>query len=359
MHFSSLRVAYLLIALPLLTAADGDACGTSPPADVDGGVGEACGDACDGDTCEPCAFAPFADEVWTWDQTVDRCSYSNNGNIFWDWMMEGREPALAGRYPVFIYLVGTGDVATRPAALSVVESMAARGYVAASVAYASLDGIGAVLGDPTLACPIVAKKGECIFGAGEGSAVSKLCARAKADCTRGIVIAGHSQGAMLATIAKNHESRVRAVYGMGLGIHEHIYIAALNLNVDADVSACALPANRALPADRLRVVNGESEYVYGTSLQQDMRDITGTSCAAGTLECLRADGSGWVMFPDAASESDRDEVTNELVARHCYFANTPPGDCGGNYIGLNSNWTTGSASYARESNLSWLSSHVY
>lgn len=354
------RFVTLVLALPLLTAAEGGACSSSPPATVDAGAGEAdasaCGEGCGG-TCGACTFAAFTDEVWTWDQTVDRCSYSNNGNTFWDWMVEGREPTQAGRYPVFIYLVGTGDVATSPAAISIVESMAARGYVAASVPYASLDGIGALLGDPLQACAIGAKKAACIFGAGEGSAVTKLCARAKADCSRGIVVAGHSQGAMLAMLAKDHEPRVRAAYGMGLGIHEHLSV--FGINVDADVSQCALPTNRALPADRLRVVNGESEYVYGTSLRQDMNELTGTSCADGALECLRPDGSGWAFFPDSASETDHDETTNELVARHCYFANTPPSDCASNFTGLNTNWANGSASYAREANLRWLSSHVY
>ena len=299
----------------------------------------------------------FTDEVWTWDQTVDRCSYSNNGNVFWHWMMEGREPTQAGRYPVFIYLVGTGDVATSPVAIDVVEHMAARGFVAASVAYASLDGIGAVIGDPTAACGIGAKKAECIFGGGEGSAVTKLCARAKADCSRGIVVAGHSQGAALATLAADHEPRIRAAFGMGLGVHEHLVV--FGVAVDTDISACALPEHRALAADRLRLVDGESEYVYGTHLQQDMRDITGMDCAPGTLECLRADGSGWSVFPDAASETDHDETTNQLVARHCYFANTPPGDCSGNFTGLNTHWASGGASYARDANLGWLSSHAY
>jgi len=322
----------------LVVAVLGDVCGSSPT--PDGGD----------------AIATFTQEVWTWDQAVDRCSYSNNGNAFWHWMVEGREPGRAGRYPVFIYLVGTGDVATNPAAISIVESMAARGFVAASVAYASLDGIGAVLGDPTAACGIGAKKAECIFGPGEGSAVTKLCARANADCSKGIVVAGHSQGAMLATLAKDHEPRVRAAFGMGLGVHEHLSV--FGVNVDADLSACALPGTRALPADRLRLVDGESEYVYGTSLQADVRAITGMSCPDGTLECLRGDGSGWSFFPDAASETDHDETTNELVARHCFFANTPPGDCSSNYVGLNASWASGSASYAREPSLSWLSSHV-
>jgi pimeloyl-ACP methyl ester carboxylesterase len=330
-HLARFALPLVILALPALTGADGDGCDSpSPSADAGGGSDESdatpgdesdaggactpdctarCGEANDGcgGTCGACTVATFTDEVWTWDQAVDACSYSNNGNPFWDWTMQGREPALPGRYPVFLFLVGTGDVETNPFALSIVDSMAARGYVAASVPYASLDGIGAVLNDATAACGIGAKKAGCIFGAGEGSAITRLCARANADCSRGIVIAGHSQGAMLATLARDHDPRVRAVYGIGLGIHEHISIPALGLDLDADLSGCAPPAKRALPADRLRVVDGESEYVYGTSLQQDMRDLTDMNCDAGSLECLRPDGSGWVVFPDAASQTDHDE----------------------------------------------------
>jgi hypothetical protein len=291
--------------------------------------GGRCGVAADGcgGSCDACAFTPFTDKVWTWDQVFDACSYSNDGNTAWNWMLEGREPVEAGRYPVFIYLVGTGDVANDPAAASVVESMAARGFVAASVPYASLDGLGAVVSDRTQACGIAAKKAGCIFGSGAGSAVSKLCGRGKADCGRGIVVAGHSQGAMLATLAKEAEPRVRAAYAMGAGVH--VDVSILGLNVDADLSACATPQHRALPADRLRIVDGQSDYAYGSYLQQDVRDLTGMDCPPGALECLRAGGSGWTLFPDAESQTDHDEKTGNHVARHCYFANTPPGDCGG------------------------------
>ena len=60
----------------LVVAVLGDVCGSSPT--PDGGD----------------AIATFTQEVWTWDQAVDRCSYSNNGNAFWHWMVEGREPGV-------------------------------------------------------------------------------------------------------------------------------------------------------------------------------------------------------------------------------------------------------------------------
>ncbi len=295
------------------------------------------------------AIESFTAEIWTWDQTSDTCSHSNNGNPFWDWMVVGREPAQAGKYPLFLYVHGTGDVAENPVAVHAVARMAARGFVAASIPYDSLGGIGAVLADPASACPIGAKKAACLFGSGEGSPITKLCAREKAACDRGIVLAGHSQGAWLATLAKNHDSRVRAVYGLGHGIHEHVAVGALD--IDSDLSACLPPSSRALPADRLRVVDGQSEYVYGTSLQADVRELTGLSCPAGAMECMRPDGSGWAFFPDAANQDGRG------LSQHCYMANMPGGDCTAS-TGLNTNWSTGTQSYGLEPSLAWLRKFV-
>jgi hypothetical protein len=301
----------------------------------------------------PLPVSSFSVEVWTWDQTSDTCSYSNNGNPFWDWMAVGREPDVAGKYPLFLYLHGTGDVADNPVAVSIIDSMAKRGFVAASVAYDSLSGIGAVLADPTQACAVGAKKAACEFGPGEGSAVTKLCARAKADCSRGIVLAGHSQGSWLAILAKDVDSRVRAVWGLGAGIHQEVTVdlGGTSIKVASDLGACLPPEARTLPADRLRVVDGESEYVYGTNLQKDVRELTAQDCAPGTMECLRANGSGFAFFPDAANEDGRG------VSQHCYMANMPGGDCTAS-TGLNSIWTNGSASYSREPNLAWLRTFV-
>ena len=293
----------------------------------------------------------FQQEVWTWDQTVGDCSYSNMGNFFWDWFLHGREPVDPGRYPVFIHLHGTGDQPDTPVGLGLVQSMARRGFVAASVGYDTLSGLGATLDDPDQACPVAENKADCIFGSGEGSAVTLLCAREKADCSRGIVVSGHSQGAVLAILGRDVDDRVRAVYAMGAGLHGEITIDLGGpVTIASDVTACASPEARALPADRLRVVNGESEHLFGDALQADVRALTDMDCPAGTLECLRAGGSGWTFFPDAANEDGRG------TSEHCYMSNSASGDCGAPSTGLNSIWTEGTASYSREPNLSWLRS---
>ena len=84
---------------------------------------------------------------------------------------------------------GTGDVADNPVSVSIIESMASRGFVAASVPYDSLSGIGQVLDDPSQACQVLHEKADCLFGSGEGSAITKICARPNADCSRDGLIA--------------------------------------------------------------------------------------------------------------------------------------------------------------------------
>jgi hypothetical protein len=146
---------------------------------------------------------------------------------------------------------------------------------------------------------------------------------------------------------------VRAVWGLGSGIHQELTVnlGGTDVKVASDLSACLPPAVRKLPADRLRVVDGESEYVYGTHLQADVRELTAADCPLGEMECLHVDGSGWSFFPDAANEDGRG------LSQHCYMANMPGGDCTAS-TGLNSIWTNGTASYSREPNLAWLRTFV-
>src|SRR5437016_730935 len=49
--------------------------------------------------------------------------------------LDGQEPAAAGKYPVFVYMVGTTELSNNASASAAVAGMANRGYVAASVAY--------------------------------------------------------------------------------------------------------------------------------------------------------------------------------------------------------------------------------
>ncbi len=239
------------------------------------------------------------------------------------------EPSTAGTYPVFIYLVGTTENHDNAAAKAAVNAMAAKGYVAASVDYATSQ-FGT--------CSVLAGKANCIFKPDSpSSAVSQLCSRAKADCSKGIVVAGFSQGSVLALLAKNFDARVQAVYGLGMSDKYSAY----------DLSSCVTPGKRTLASDRLRAVDGERDNYAGGSqakVQSALQALTGLTCPAGSYGCLSANQSGWVIAGN--------RQVADGSADHCYTRAS--GDCFGSQNSVDAAWNSGSAAWAKDPNLSWL-----
>src|SRR5262249_49587902 len=146
---------------------------------------------------------------------------------------------------------------------------------------------------------------KCIYDpASQTSAITRLCSRPKADCGKGIVVGGLSQGSVIATLAKNFDSRVRAAWGMGEGVQYAVF----------NLRACMANGNRALASDRLRAVNGQfDEFV---SLLQNCgrdqaRELTGFICGPSDFSCLQGNGSGWYIVQEA-------EI-NGGQAEHCYM----------------------------------------
>src|SRR5215471_3637751 len=153
----------------------------------------------------------------------------------------GQEPTTAGTYPVFLYMVGTTESATNASATAAVAQMAAKGYVAATIAYDS----GSFNN-----CSVIGAKAKCMFDSTKStSATGVLCARAKADCSKGIVVGGFSQGSVIATQAKNYDSRVRAAWGMGDGIKYSTY----------DLTSCQANGNHVLSNQNLLAIVGEKD----------------------------------------------------------------------------------------------------
>jgi hypothetical protein len=133
---------------------------------------------------------------------------TSGGSCAMSYGIAGVEPSGTGPYPVFIYLVGTNETYNNGAAMAAVNDMASKGYVAATVDYAESQ-FGA--------CAVLGAKSSCVFNPNSTlSAVSQLCARTKADCSKGIVVGGFSQGAILALLARNYDARVQAAYGIGM-----------------------------------------------------------------------------------------------------------------------------------------------
>jgi len=243
--------------------------------------------------------------------------------------IDGVEPSAAGAYPVFVYTVGTTETFNNTAATTAVQDMADMGFVAATVNYDT-----ASFGN----CTQIGGKASCIYNANSStSAITAICGRAKADCSKGIVTAGASQGAVIATLAKNFDSRVQAVYGIADGVS---YTNFFNL------SSCMANGNRTLQSDRLRAVNGLNDQFTGvgqSKQQTNMQSLTGFTCATGSDTCLQSNGSGWIIVTTSETQSGQ--------ADHCYPRTT---NCNTNQNSLQQRWETGTANWELPANLQWL-----
>jgi hypothetical protein len=241
--------------------------------------------------------------------------------------IQGQEPSSTSRYPVFIYMVGTSETYNNASALAAVDEMAGRGYVAATVQYAS-SSFGS--------CSTLTARSKCIFDASSASsAVAALCSRPTADCSKGIVVAGFSQGSILAILAKNYDARVQAAYGLGAGVQYSFY----------DLRACVANGKRTLTSDRLRVVNGEADSFMGgaeSSVRGQLQELTGRSCTS--TSCFASNGSGWYIVKHA-------EVSDG-TADHCYMRAT--GGCNGSQNSLDQKWLNGTYDWSVDPNLLWL-----
>jgi hypothetical protein len=238
----------------------------------------------------------------------------------------GREPTT-GTHPVLIWTVGTGQSYTDSMSTAVLNAAVARGFVAASVQYNS----GSFGSGTTLT-----NRARCIYnGSNVNSALSKLCARPTANCSKGIVVAGLSQGSIMADLARNFDSRVQAAWGTGNGVKYSIY----DLN-----SVVANGSSRVLSNTRLRVINGIGDTFLkgsdGTRTQN--KKLTGFDCGGTATNCLQSGGNGWYI------------VTNSQVqdgqADHCYMTY---GGCSG-ATGLDNNWVNGTDPWTLSANLNWL-----
>jgi dienelactone hydrolase len=231
--------------------------------------------------------------------------------------LPGYAPGDGARHPVFIYVHGyTGDYASE---WRIIAQEAARlGFVAGSPRYTSPLSVSRYA---------VEQHANCIFGAGPDSALSQLCARPDADCSKGVVVSGLSLGATIASRAANVSPNVRAAYIIGTFYGFETYMDAP-------------PAGtRALPNDRLRITFGQrSVNNYNT-----MNAVTGRNCA--TQDCLAADGSGWYAVQDSQ--------VYDGVADHCFHFYS--GGCYGQEEPFDPGWRPPSTNpWALDPALLWL-----
>ena len=290
----------------------GGSAGTSPTADAGQGAGgsDAGGGGSAGSDAATRAIAAPP-------------SYLGNGNggCTMERQTTGFEPDddAGAKHPLFLYFVGTrfveSDTSARfesEAAKKVTEAMARRGFVALSADY-----------DNSLSFAL--DKVSCVFASSNPmSLLQQACTRPNVDCELGIATWGHSQGALMAHAASDHDTRIRAVWTTGYSGGDY-----------------------PLPDSRLRVVNGEADTMNGT--WSTLNSAAGTSAAEcpddGRSSCLRADGSGWIVVRAS------DCVTSS--ADHCWFDRT---SCVASEIALEPNWIDPASTeeFALEANADWV-----
>ncbi len=267
---------------------------------------------------------PLSGSYSGWNRRTNQCDVSTSMNVYL--------PQASGSFPVFLYTVGTGALVSSAEGELAAREMAKRGFVAAVLQYDSGAGFS---------CLSMQRKAECTYSQNaSASAPALLCGLAQADCSKGIVVGGLSQGANMAILAANYDSRVRAAWLMGFG-------GGASGN---SYTECFIDSKTALPSDRLRVVNGREGQGQPIA---NLNNSTGTFCWPSRQSCFRANGSGWYLVDNGQVEDGH--------ADHCYFAG-PASD--GSEIGCSRNVVRGdvgwvppaTAPWSLNAGLNWLAS---
>lgn len=235
------------------------------------------------------------------------CSRSLNADVW--------EPAVSGKYPVAIVTVGTFGSITAPAYQELAKEFGRQGFVAAVADYNTFENIPIDINR-------VRAKANCTYNPSRSESVlTKVCARAKADCTKGIVTSGHSQGGAMALFGYNYNSRIAAAHVWGTG-------------KDVPIT---------MPRDRIRVIAGETDRENKTPA--DLNSMTGLNCT-DQWECfLGSNGSGWRRVRNTEVQ-DRD-------ADHCFTNN---GGCLASALDVNT--LNASRNWSYPANVTWLKRFV-
>lgn len=250
--------------------------------------------------------------------------------------ISGAEPAAPGKYPVYVHIGGTVESYTSNWANAAVNNAAAKGFVAASIQYDN-SSFGS--------CATIGQRAQCMFNPDNlNSAIAKLCARAKADCAKGIVTGGLSQGSIISVLSRNFDPRVRASMGQGAGA---TYTTAYNL------ASCIADGRHTQAGNRLRIINGEKDlFVGGTQAKAaaSAELVTGVSCDPDAQSCLQADGSGWYVV--------KNNQVKDGLADHCFmgFGGVNSVQCSG--LQVDANYLNGSEAWALNPTIDWLKTFV-
>lgn len=246
--------------------------------------------------------------------------------------INGYEPSAAGTYPVFIYVTGTKLSPWSADDQLITQEMAQRGFVAVSVDYSTR-----MLYPGN--CGILSTAVAQVFSASDpASAVNVVEARPKADITKGLVVMGFSQGANVASLAKNFNASVAGAVLIGNGYTSW-------------GASCYGDGYTAITGSESRSLIGatDSAYVFnggpGGSIGQNrivMETTSGMSCGPAATSCTDAGGGGWYIVQASETASNKDG--------HCFFYGNSP--CGG--MPMDAQFTGGAHYWSLEPSLDWL-----
>jgi pimeloyl-ACP methyl ester carboxylesterase len=229
-----------------------------------------------------------------------------------------------GPWPLFVYLVGTGDNGMDSApGNAVAAAMAQRGFAAVNVAYDT---------ELSLAAKDVLANATCLFDRGAPTSfITKACATKGVDCSRGVVTWGHSLGGVVGALAGSYDTRVTGAFLTGVAEPSGSRPYAITMN---------------LPPERLRFVNGKDDgFPAFANDVTALNEVTRLSCT-NTNSCLAPDGHGWYLVTES-------QLANN-PANHCwFFKDSSLGWCLGSIV-LDPNWLNGTTPFALSTNANWL-----
>lgn len=215
----------------------------------------------------------------------------------------GARPADNASYPVLLYLPGTYGDYTDVEGKTFVQHAAAQGFIAMAVEY-----------DSTSTNTLAGYQGHafCMFDQNHpGSALTSACAVSGADCSKGALVSGFSQGGAIAIISKNYTPNVNAVWS--IGVSAYIYP-----NDTVPTNALAAPGGTCvLPNNKLVMNIGQARSALARNLNSNdlasLKSMAGANCGT-SFQCLQTGGSGYYVVANS-------EVADGL-AEHCYWEGT-------------------------------------
>lgn len=212
----------------------------------------------------------------------------------------GARPAIAGNYPVLVYVHGTfGNLSGNAEGKAFVKWAAAQGFTALALTYNSTF---------TNSDSGYAGHAYCMFDQNHASnGVAQSCKALKADCTNGILVAGFSQGAVIGAMSKNYAPNVKAVWAIGLSA------AILPSNKLPGYLVAPPAGTRALPNNKLVINMGQTSSCGGKVLCSydlpSLKSMTGLNCGE-SYNCVQ-NGYGYYVISNS-------EVADGK-ADHCYW----------------------------------------